>query len=107
MKSKMLTALRAMLDGIPLEHGGYVFHILDREDGKGKALCVEVEKLDLGTKQKTTEYMGYDITFNDMLVLLEGLDEDEVFLMASNAALTDINRGGGPTRIGHPTRRGA
>ena len=92
IRSKPLTALRAMWEGVPLELGDTTLFLLDREDGRGKALTFKMTKTDTKTKQSEDVYLGYEISFNDMLALLEKLPDETVMIMAADAALTEINQ---------------
>ena len=105
MLSKPLQILRAMWTGIPFEHEGYTLHLLDREDGKGKVLVFEATSEDTSTDKKETVYLGYDVSVNELLVMLEKVPDGAVAVMGANAVLTQINREGGPSKLGMSPRR--
>ena len=106
MLSKPLQILRAMWTGIPFEHEGYTLHLLDREDGKGKMLAFEATSEDTSTNKKETVYLGYDVSVNELLVMLEAVPDEQATIMSANAVLTQINREGGPSKLGMSSRRG-
>jgi len=91
-RPKALIVLGAMWEGIPLEHGGEQWHLLDREDGKGKAMaiqrtCITYHK---GVEvSRSVKYLGIDWPIQDVLAMLEEVSDDTVASMVASLVITE------------------
>jgi len=91
LKNKLRIVLNALLDGVPIEHGGYTY-VMDEDYN----LCIESqrEKIEHGKLvSKDTVYLKTDYTIKDFVNIVNTIDGDYLFLLACNNVLNDTNMG--------------
>lgn len=95
MKSNVRVIMNAFLAGIPVEMDGRTYRLFKKGDevdlpsfsgvADGYWLGVELQHEDGGKS-----YLGVDMSFTDMLELMDKVSEHDLILIAGSTVLTEI-----------------
>lgn len=102
MKLKAIKVLKALAAGQEVEIDGRIYSLGEYVDG-GYGLSVKGQRWSHGKKPFIDEpeimWLDADMPLNAFLDLCEKISDDDLFILAAEKALTEINREGGPSRI--------
>lgn len=91
IENKVRVVLDSLFAGLSFEHGGYKYVMSEDYD-----ICIEAKQYENGEDYKDpskgeTVYLRADMTLKNFINIVKDFKDDEIFLMAANKTLQDIN----------------